>query len=95
MNVPMEIGQVVVSTAGHDKGRTYVIIGHPEENYVLVTDGRTRTLANPKKKKIRHLRAGAGCIDWVRERVLCRVSIYDHEIRKHLEPYVRVPHKEA
>ena len=95
MSVPMEIGQVVVSTAGHDRGRTYVIIGRPSEDYALVTDGRRRPVGNPKKKKIRHLRAGAGCIDWIRERVLGRVCIYDHEIRKHLEPYIPVPHKEG
>jgi ribosomal protein L14E/L6E/L27E len=95
MGVPMEVGQVVISTAGHDRGRTYVVIGHPEEGYVLLTDGRRRPVGNPKKKKIRHLRAGKGSIDWIRERVLGRVSIYDHEIRKHLEPYVPVTHKEG
>ena len=95
MSVPMDVGQVVVSTAGHDKGRTYVVIGCSGGDYVLVTDGRIRPVANPKKKKIRHLRAGAGCISWIRERALSQVCIYDHEIRKHLESYIKVPHKEG
>ena len=94
MSVPMDVGQVVVSTAGHDRGRTFVIVGRLDDATVLIADGRTRTMDRPKKKKIRHLRAGSGSIDWVRERILCRVCIYDHEIRKHLEPF-QMPHKEG
>jgi len=94
MKVPMEVGQVVVSTAGHDRGRTFVVVGVVDETTVLIADGRTRTMDRPKKKKIRHLRTGSGSIDWVRERVLCRVCIYDHEIRKHLEPF-QITHKEG
>lgn len=94
MLVPMDVGQVVVSTAGHDMGRVFVIVGRLDDATVLIADGRTRTMDRPKKKKIRHLRAGSGSIEWVRERVLCRASIYDHEIRKHLEPF-QVMHKEG
>ena len=77
MKVPMDVGQVVISTAGHDKGRTFVIVGQAGDSAVLIADG-----------------AGSGSIDWVRERILSRVSIYDHEIRKHLEPF-QMPHKEG
>ena len=94
MKVPMDVGQVVLSTAGHDKGRTFVVVGQAGDSAVLIADGRTRTMDRPKKKKIRHLRAGSGSIDWIRERILCRVRIYDHEIRKHLEPF-QMPHKEG
>ncbi len=48
------VGQMVRSTAGHDKGTDYVVV-RAEDNYVYVADGAIRRLENPKKKKIRHI----------------------------------------
>ena len=83
----LEVGDSVITESGS-------LVGQAGDSAVLIADGRTRTMDRPKKKKIRHLRAGSGSIDWVRERILSRVSIYDHEIRKHLEPF-QMPHKEG
>lgn len=47
---------VALSLAGRDKGRLFAIIGRESENYVLIADGRLRTVQKPKKKKLRHLR---------------------------------------
>lgn len=49
------IGQAVVSRAGHDIGTAYVITAVEERAFVLVADGRLKTLAAPKKKKCMHL----------------------------------------
>ena len=50
----IEIGMLAKSKAGHDKDSIYVII-NIEETHVYLADGRIRTLANPKKKKIKHI----------------------------------------
>ena len=50
----MKIGQVVKSTAGHDKGELLVIAGF-EQNRVMVCDGRGRGLEKPKAKNPKHL----------------------------------------
>ena len=50
-----EVGVVAVSRAGHDKGRAFLIVGRADEAHVLLSDGNTRTLAHPKKKKLRHV----------------------------------------
>jgi ribosomal protein L14E/L6E/L27E len=42
------------SSAGHDKGSWYAVIKR-EAGYVFIADGRRRTLANPKKKNIKHV----------------------------------------
>ncbi len=55
--IPFEIGRVVTSTQGRDRKRTFVVTGLPEEGYVLMSDGDTRKLDRPKKKKTKHLRA--------------------------------------
>jgi len=46
--------QLVYSKAGHDKGKLYVIKS-VEAEYVYLVDGIHKLLANPKKKKIKHI----------------------------------------
>ena len=47
-------GFLASSKAGHDKGKVYVIIKEDAE-YVWVTDGRLKTVSNPKKKRKKHI----------------------------------------
>ena len=49
---------IVVSLAGHDAGRLYMVTG-TAENRLLLCDGRLRRLANPKSKSPRHVRVAA------------------------------------
>ena len=52
-----QAGQVVLSLAGRDAGRLMVVLERSvEEGFVLTADGRRRKLANPKRKRARHLR---------------------------------------
>ena len=50
----MEIGTVVMSTAGRDKGYLLCVVGE-EDGYVLVCDGKERPLERPKKKSLKHI----------------------------------------
>ena len=54
-NEPLELGGIVRSRAGRDRGRAFVILQLLDGDYVLLVDGRLRTLERPKKKKRRHL----------------------------------------
>lgn len=49
------VGEAVVSTAGHDEGKAFVITAIGENPFVFIADGDTRTVAKPKKKKRMHL----------------------------------------
>ena len=51
----MSVGQVVMSKAGRDKGRIFLILDIIDPGYVSIVDGISRKLANPKRKKIKHL----------------------------------------
>lgn len=51
-----ETGGAVQSVQGRDKGTYYVIAEVLGGGFVLVVDGKTRTLVNPKKKNVKHLR---------------------------------------
>lgn len=51
----VNLGQVVHSIAGRDKGKYYMVIKKLDERFVLVADGHTRPLSKPKRKNLRHL----------------------------------------
>ena len=78
MNVPLEAGEIVRSRAGRDRGRTFVILKIVDADYVLLVDGRLRTLERPKKKKRKHLMKASETRMELSERLL------DADIRKFL-----------
>lgn len=48
-------GKVVMSTAGRDKDRYFVVLS-VSDNFCYIADGKVRKVDMPKKKKIKHLR---------------------------------------
>ncbi len=48
-------GKVVISTAGRDKDRYFVVLS-VSDNFCYIADGKVRKVDMPKKKKIKHLR---------------------------------------
>jgi len=83
----VDIGQVVRSKAGRDKGKVFVVIGVVDDVYVLIADGDYRRLDNPKKKKIRHLIVYKSVIEEIRNRIKNGDKINNAYIRKVLEPF--------
>lgn len=64
----MEIktGGVILSLAGHDKGRLMLVVGaegDKNSRFILVADGKERKLASPKKKNARHIRGTSYSIE--------------------------------
>ncbi len=55
------IGDIVLSLAGRDKGKYFIIIDSVDEQYVLVADGKHHKAASPKKKKLKHLEKIGTC----------------------------------
>ncbi|MBP1760835.1 MAG: hypothetical protein H6Q64_377 [Firmicutes bacterium] len=49
------LGRLVYSLNGRDQGRPFVIIRIVNERYVIVSDGDTRKIENPKMKNVKHL----------------------------------------
>jgi hypothetical protein len=48
-------GIAAISLAGRDKGRAFMVLCPVDAEFVLVCDGRLRTLSRPKKKRLKHL----------------------------------------
>lgn len=54
-NEGIEPGMIVVSTAGHDKNKVYLVL-ECKEKIAYVVNGLNRGFDYPKKKRVRHLR---------------------------------------
>lgn len=51
----LNVGQIVISKSGRDKGRVFIIVEIIDVQYVYIADGKLRKIETPKKKKIKHL----------------------------------------
>lgn len=80
-----ELGTVVLSKAGRDAGRFFVVVGKVDNQYVLLSDGDLRKLANPKKKKVKHLDVKPVTLPAVKEKLTRGSGLWDADIRRDLE----------
>ena len=80
---PVQVGSVVISTAGRDEGRAFLVIESLDEQYVLISDGKTHKVEHPKKKKRKHLKLVRELLPGIVER-LSAGKVENHEIRKWL-----------
>ena len=81
---PIELGRVVLSRAGRDMDRYFVVVGQADEQHVLVADGDLRKVAAPKKKKLKHLSPKPACMSEIRTKLEKGEQIQDAQIRKFL-----------
>ena len=84
----MEVGYLVTSKAGHDKGKVFLIIAE-EDEYVWLADGKTRTQANPKKKKKKHVQIiKVYKDDDMMMRLTEKEKVREEEIRRVIKTYM-------
>lgn len=78
MNI--EKGQIVISKAGHDSGR-FFIVTDVSDGYVFLSDGKERKLENPKKKNQKHI---------AKTNPVFEIPATDKQLRKLLGKFSRV-----
>ena len=79
----MKIGDIVISTYGHDMGEWYVVEQVLNE-YVFLVDGKNKPLSKPKKKKVKHVLATNFFAEELAEKLTKGQRVQDAEIRKTL-----------
>lgn len=82
----VQIGQVVYSKSGHDKGDALMVFS-VEGEYVYLVDGRRRRLGKPKRKKMIHIQPTSYIEGEAAGRLSRKEYIPDAEIRKALKKY--------
>lgn len=82
------VGMFAISRAGHDRDTVYIIV-REEKEYVYVSDGRLKTLENPKKKNKKHIQIiKKEADDILKEKLINGQHIYNEEIRKAIGGFV-------
>ena len=77
---------IIVSMAGRDKGGLFYVL-RVEDGYAYLVNGKQRTMDNPKRKKLRHLRFAARIDSNVAQKILRGDKVASSELRRDLAIY--------
>jgi len=80
--IPFDIGRVVQSTQGRDRGRLFIVMSVVDDDFVLMADGELRKVEHPKRKKIKHLHAKPVFFPELADKLLANIAVTDSELRK-------------
>lgn len=80
------VGSVVISTAGRDKGELY-IVKEIINDYVMLVNGKGKTILNPKKKKIKHIHNTYKQIDSIKDKLLNKQKVLDNDINSAISKF--------
>jgi len=79
----MKQADIVISTAGREKGKLFMVL-KADGQQVLLIDGKYRKTENPKRKNTKHVRFVSHPETDLTHRVCSGARFENHEIRKAL-----------
>ncbi len=82
------VGRIVVSRAGRDAGRRFVVVKVIDDIFVEICDGDLRRVEKPKKKKIKHLDITDEMAEGLAEKLKSSGRITNADVRKALADVV-------
>ena len=77
------IADVVIATAGRERGNLFYVIGTDGE-YLLLANGKDRTLEKPKRKKCKHASKVLHSETRVAAKLLAGDKVLNSELRRDL-----------
>lgn len=81
----IELGNVVKSIAGRDKGNFFVVVQiDDDEKYVYLVDGNIRKVENPKRKKVKHIELTNYSDETLTERISKKRKLTNQEVKRFL-----------
>ena len=78
---PIEVGSVVISKAGRDAGRLFIVVEEVDADFVMIANGGLRKLDRLKKKRRKHLKPTGRVVTELQERLSQAKPVEDHELR--------------
>ena len=79
------IGKIVLSKCGRDKDHYYVIVDKVDDDYYLLSNGRTKTIQMPKKKKLKHFIVLEDVNDEIKASIISQHRVADLKNKKFLK----------
>lgn len=83
----MELGEIVYSKAGRDRGRYFAVVEIVGEGFVKVADGDIRRIKNAKLKNVRHLRSTGDRLEKIADKLARGAQVFDRELYSALRMY--------
>lgn len=80
MDNNLTVGSLVISIKGRDKDRIYLVSSIIDDNFVSLVDGNFKLLANPKKKRIKHITVSSEVILTIKEKLEKDKKVFDSEV---------------
>ena len=84
----IKISDLVVSTAGRDSGDLFYCVGS-DGKFVLLVNGKDRTLDKPKRKSLRHVQKVLRSETRVAEKLRLGDKVLNSELRRDLAFHAR------
>ncbi|MCL0032238.1 KOW domain-containing RNA-binding protein [Peptococcaceae bacterium] len=87
----LQVGQLVYSTTGSDKGQLYVVVGiNTKDSRVLLANGKSRKISNPKPKNLKHIKETDIISKDIQERILKDKKPSNADIKNFIEQNMHV-----
>jgi len=86
METTFNVGDIVLSAAGRDSGKNYVVV-EVEENFVYICDGDLHKADKPKKKKIKHVRHTGGASEYISAKLAEDAKVTNTELRRAIQEF--------
>ena len=80
-------GDIVLSKAGRDKNKHFIVLEVIDDNFVLVADGDRRRVDNPKRKKCKHLENTGNKSEYIKDKLGEGVRVTNPDMKKELAAY--------
>lgn len=80
-------GDIVISKAGRDKGKHFIVLAVIDEQFVFVADGDLRRVDNPKRKKWKHLEKTGNVSAFIQEKLKADIRITNPDLKKELAKF--------
>jgi len=80
-------GDIVLSKAGRDKNKHFIVLEVIDDNYVFVADGDLRRVDSPKRKKCKHLENTGNASGYIKDKLGEGVRVTNPDLKKELAAY--------
>ncbi len=88
--IDLKLGQLVMSRAGRDSGRKFIVIEIVNDNFVKMVDGDLRKVEKPKLKKVKHLSKMNGFSAFIAQKLDNNQKVTNAMIRNELDKLIKV-----
>ena len=86
MEDKFKVGDIVLSIAGRDSGKHYVVV-ETAENFVFICDGDLHKADKPKKKKVKHVRETQGASGYIASKLAEGAKVTNTELRRAVQEF--------